>query len=139
MKQTSAARNCVSCARMLRAVSAALRGTMSGPSKTKLPKTTMAKVNKPAIPATFAAVRCELSILSVVICHFCWRLFDGDHDFSVRVTFFQIAKRSLRLTHFVSAVDDRRYFSRLHQIAQDIQIVFGQFSNVEDELLLVEV
>src|SRR5437773_12188045 len=137
---------------MLRAVSAALRGTMSGPSKTKLPKTTIAKVNKPATPATFAAVRCELfatanpsfggSILLIVILfppHYQrWLLLHGDYDFAVRVPFFQIAKRRLRLAHFVSAVDDRRYFSRLHQIAQNIQIVFGECRNVEDKLLAGE-
>src|SRR6266567_6585013 len=132
MKQVSAARNCVSCARMLRAVSAALRGMTSGPSKTKLPKTTIANVSRPLQPATFAAVRCELSILLVVI-SFC-----SDDYFSTGVAFFEIVDCILCLTNLVSPVDDRRDFSGLHQIAQNIQVIFGQFRNVGDELLAGE-
>src|SRR5436853_5028048 len=112
MKQVTAARNCVWCARMLRAVSTALRGRTSGFSSTKFPKTTIAKVNKPATPATFAAVRCELSISLVVIL-----LFRHDHDFAVRVTFLQIADRGLRLADFVTAIDERRNLSGLHHLA----------------------
>src|SRR5438552_15752103 len=133
MKHASADRNCVWGARMLRAVSAALRGTMSGPSNTYLPKTTRTNARRPAIPATFAAMRCELSILLVVI-SFC-----SDGHLSVRVTFFQIADCILCLTNLVSAVDDWRDFSGLHEIAQNIQLVFGQFRNVEDKLLAGEV
>ena len=64
---------------------------------------------------------------------------DSDYDFAARVTFFQIADCSLRLTHFVSSIDHRRDFSGLHEVAQNIQIVFGQFRNVEDKLLAGEV
>ena len=62
-------------------------------------------------------------------------LFRDDYDFSARVTFFEIADRVLCLTDLVSAVDHRSDFSGLHQVAQNIQIVFGQFRNVEDKLL----
>src|SRR2546421_9306343 len=119
MKQVSAARNCVSCARMLRAVSAALRGMTSGPSNTKLPKTTIANVKRPLQPAIFAAVRCELfatanpsfggSILLFVM------LVRGDDDFSAGVAFFQITDRSFRLANLVGAIDHRRNFSLLHE------------------------
>src|SRR5204863_3159455 len=115
MKQVSAARNCVSCARMLRAVSAALRGMTSGPSNTKLPKTTIANVKRPLQPAIFAAVRWELfatpnpsfrgSILLFVM------LVRGDDDFSAGVAFFQITDLGLRLAIIVVPVDDRLNFS----------------------------
>src|SRR5437870_11460980 len=52
---------------MFRAVAAAFPGTVRGFNSTKLPKTTIANVSRPLQPATFAAVRCELSILLVVI------------------------------------------------------------------------
>jgi len=67
-----------------------------------------------------------LSILSVVI--FVGGYSDVDYNFSVRVPFFQLAKRRLRLAHFVSAIDDRHDFSGLHQVAQDIQIIFWSVS-----------
>src|SRR5207253_10514392 len=79
-----------------------------------------------------------LCVVDLVSCHCCWRLFDDDYDFSARVTFFQITDRSLRFTEFVGSIDDWRYFSGLHQVAQNIQIVFGSFRNVEDELLAGE-
>src|SRR4029453_16710933 len=71
---------------------------------------------------------------------FIWLLlFGDDYDLSARVAFFQIADRGLRLTDFVGAVDHRSDFSGLHEVAQNIQIVFGQFCDVKGKLLIGKV
>jgi hypothetical protein len=66
-------------------------------------------------------------------------LFHDDYDFAACVTFLQIADRGLRLTDFVSAVDHRSDFSGLHEVAQKIQIAFGQLRDVKDKLLIGKV
>src|SRR5436309_5252636 len=83
--------------------------------------------------------RCVVNCRSCQLSFLLANLFGGDYDFSARVTLLQIADRSLRLTELVSAVDHRSDFSRLHEVAQNIQIVFGQRGDVKDKLLLGKV
>ena len=62
-----------------------------------------------------------------------------DDHFPSSMPLFEISESFSDLTQRIRPVDDRRHLSGLHQIAQNIQIVFGQFRNVEDELLAGEI
>src|SRR6266852_1621329 len=65
-------------------------------------------------------------------------LFHRDYDFSSRVAFFEIPHRLRGLAQLVSPLDDGCHLPRLHEVAQQLQILFVQFRNVRDELLTDE-
>src|SRR5260370_5232331 len=65
-------------------------------------------------------------------------LFHSDYDFSSAVTFFEIPHCLRGLAQLVSPVDDGCHFPRLHEVAQQLQILFVQFRNIPDELLIDE-
>src|SRR6266852_815209 len=65
-------------------------------------------------------------------------LFHGDHDFAARVAFFEIPHRLRGLAQLVSPVDDGCHLPRLHEVAQQLQILFVQFRDITDELLTDE-
>src|SRR5207247_10505959 len=100
----------------------------------------------PATSAMFAAVCCQLfatanpsfggSILSAII--FCGYSFDSEYYFSARVPLFEIAHRFCGLAQLVTAVDDGCHLPRLHEVAQQLQILFVRFRTIPDELLTNE-
>src|SRR5882724_11548593 len=61
----------------------------------------------------------------------------GDYYFSSRVAFFEIPHRLRGLAQLVSPVDDG-CLPRLHEVAQQLQILFVQFRDITDELLTDE-
>src|SRR5712691_5520286 len=65
-------------------------------------------------------------------------LLHSDYYFPSRVAFFEIPHRLRGLAQLVSPVDDGCHFPRLHQVAQQLQILFVQFRNITDELLTGE-
>src|SRR5215510_10692621 len=65
-------------------------------------------------------------------------LIDSDDDFSACVAFFQIADRGLRLTHFVSAIDDRTNSSGLHEVAQKREVILVCLGDKGHEFLTTE-
>src|SRR5258708_32297855 len=65
-------------------------------------------------------------------------LFHSYDYFSSRVAFFEIAHRLRGLAQLVSPVDDGCHLPRLHEVAQQLQILFVQFRNITDELLTDE-
>src|SRR5438876_3250177 len=65
-------------------------------------------------------------------------LFHSDCDFTSSVSFFQISHRLRGLAQLVSPVDDGCHLPRLHEVAQQLQILFVQFRNIPDELLTDE-
>src|SRR6266446_5002680 len=65
-------------------------------------------------------------------------LFHNDYYFSSRVSFFEIAHRLRGLAQLVSPVDDGCHLPRLHEVAQQLQILFVQFRTITDELLTDE-
>src|SRR5258708_386340 len=65
-------------------------------------------------------------------------LFHSDDYFSSRVAFFEIPHRLRGLAQLVSPVDDGCHLSRLHEVAQQLQILFVQFRDITDELLTDE-
>src|SRR5205823_12010328 len=65
-------------------------------------------------------------------------LFHSYNYFSSRVTFFEIPHRLRGLAQLVSSVDDGCHLPRLHEVAQQLQILFVQFRNIPDELLADE-
>ena len=62
----------------------------------------------------------------------------GDDDFSLGVTFFQIADGLGDLTQLVVSVDDRRDFSGFKKFFQDEQVLFVSFRQHRDHLLAHE-
>src|SRR5207249_8788982 len=62
-------------------------------------------------------------------------LFHSDCDFASSVSFFEIPHRPRGLAQLVSPVDDGCHLPRLHEIAQQLQILFVQFRPIPDELL----
>src|SRR5437868_9375805 len=65
-------------------------------------------------------------------------LFHSYNYFPARVAFFEIPHRLRGLAQLVRPVDDGRHLPRLHEIAQQLQILFVQFRNIRDELLTDE-
>src|SRR6266481_4907414 len=65
-------------------------------------------------------------------------LFHSDYYFSSSVSFFEIPHRLRGLAQLVSSVDDRCQLPRLHEVAQQLQILFVQFRSIVDELLAGE-
>ena len=65
-------------------------------------------------------------------------LFHSYNYFSARVAFFEIPHRLRGLAQLVSPVDDGYHLPRLHEVAQQLQILFVQFRNIPDELLTDE-
>src|SRR2546428_11635246 len=65
-------------------------------------------------------------------------LLHSDYYFSSRVAFFEILHRLRGLAQLVSPVDDGCHLPRLHEVAQQLQILFVQFRNIPDELLTDE-
>ena len=57
------------------------------------------------------------------------------YDFSSSVACFQIADGLGGLAQAVAAVDDRGYFSDLHEVAHDGQVVFAGFCKEERDQL----
>src|SRR5213083_2241151 len=65
-------------------------------------------------------------------------LFHSDYYFPSRVAFFEIPHSLRGLAQLVSPVDDGCHLPRLHEVAQQLQILFVQFRNIPDELLTDE-
>src|ERR1700681_3663532 len=65
-------------------------------------------------------------------------LFHSDYYFSSSVASFEIPHRLRGLAQLVSPVDDGCQLPRLHEVAQQLQILFVQFRNIADELLTDE-
>src|ERR1700694_3968226 len=65
-------------------------------------------------------------------------LFHSYNYFPSRVAFFEIPHRFRGLAQLVSPVDDGCHLPRLHEVAQQLQILFVQFRNIADELLTDE-
>src|SRR5882724_8992187 len=65
-------------------------------------------------------------------------LFHSDCDFASSVSFFEIPHRLGGLAQLVSPVYDRCQLPRLHEVAQQLQILFVQFRSIVDELLAGE-
>ena len=65
-------------------------------------------------------------------------LFHSDYYLSSCVAFFEIPHRLRGLAQLVSSVDDGCHLPRLHEVAQQLQILFVQFRNIADELLTDE-
>src|SRR6266513_706567 len=70
--------------------------------------------------------------LSVTVLFHCYNYFPA------RVAFFEIPHRLRGLAQLVSPVDDGCHRPRLHEVAQQLQILFVQFRNIRDELLTDE-
>src|SRR6266481_5783364 len=66
------------------------------------------------------------------------KLFHSDYYFSSRVAFFEIPHRLRGLAQLVRPVDDGCHLPRLHEVAQQLQILFVQFRTIPDELLTDE-
>src|SRR5213592_1226600 len=65
-------------------------------------------------------------------------LFHSDYYFSSRVAFFEIPHRLRGLAQLVSPVDDGCQLPRLHEVAQQFQILFVRCRSIPDELLVTE-
>src|SRR5437016_6101955 len=65
-------------------------------------------------------------------------LFHSYYYFSSRVAFFEIPHRLRGLAQLVSPVDDGCHLPRLHEVAQQLQILFVSFRTIPDELLMDE-
>src|SRR6266404_1827932 len=65
-------------------------------------------------------------------------LLHSDYYFSSSVAFFEIPHRLRGLAQLVSPVDDGLHLSRLHEVAQQLQILFLRFRTIPDELLIEE-
>src|SRR3979411_528753 len=65
-------------------------------------------------------------------------LFHSDYYFPSSVAFFEITHRLRGLAQLVSPVDDGYHLPGLHEIAQQLQILFVQFRTIVDELLTDE-
>src|ERR1700682_2424994 len=65
-------------------------------------------------------------------------LLHGDYYFSASVPFFEIPHRLRGLAQLVRPVDDGCHLPRLHEVAQQLQILFVQFRNIPGELLTDE-
>jgi len=66
-------------------------------------------------------------------------LFHIDYDLSPRVAFFEITKCIGNFTQrFVGAINDRREFSRLHEIGEISEIIVIELRNKERESLCAE-
>src|ERR1700675_1888896 len=65
-------------------------------------------------------------------------LLHSNHYFSSRVAFFEIPHRLRGLAQLVSPVDDGCHLPRLHEVAQQLQILFVRCCTVPDELLIGE-
>src|SRR5260370_6138011 len=64
--------------------------------------------------------------------------FHSYYYFSLGVPFFQIPDTLRDFTQPVALVDDRRYLSSRHELAQDGQVLFGYSRNKGHELLANE-
>src|SRR5438552_18148694 len=62
-------------------------------------------------------------------------LFHSYNYFPSRVAFFEIPHRLRGLAQLVSPIDDGCHLPRLHEVAQQLQILFVQFRPIPDELL----
>src|SRR5882724_8027859 len=65
-------------------------------------------------------------------------LFHSNYYFSSSVSFFQIPHCLRGLAQLVSPVDDGGHLPRLHEVAQQLQILFVRFRTIPDELLTDE-
>ncbi len=68
----------------------------------------------------------------------CFSLFNAYHYFSSSVSFFQVPDRLRDLIQRVTPVNDRRYFSRLHELAQDGQVLFAHLRQHHSHFLVHE-
>src|SRR4029077_20726558 len=64
--------------------------------------------------------------------------FHSYNYFPACVAFLEIPHRLRGLVQLVSPVDDGCHFPRLHEVAQQPQILFVQLRNIADELLTDE-
>src|SRR5438552_8715871 len=65
-------------------------------------------------------------------------LFHSYNYFPARVAFFEIPHSLRGLAQLVSPVDNGCHLTSLHKVAQQLQILFVQFCNIGDELLMDE-
>src|SRR6266700_2795988 len=65
-------------------------------------------------------------------------LFHSDYYFASSAPCFVVPHRLRGLAQLVSPVDDGFHLPRLHEVAQQLQILFVQFRNITDELLTDE-
>src|SRR5437667_6302505 len=65
-------------------------------------------------------------------------LFHSYYYFSTRVAFFEIPHRLCGLAQLVSPVDDGCHLPRLHDVAQQLQILFVRFCTIPHKLLTDE-
>src|SRR6266496_5409724 len=65
-------------------------------------------------------------------------LFHGDYYFSSSAPCFVVPHRLCGLAQLVSPVDDGCHLPRLHEVAQQLQILFVRCCTVPDELLIDE-
>src|SRR6266536_1506517 len=65
-------------------------------------------------------------------------LLHSDYYFSSRVALFEIAHCLRGLAQLVSPLDDGCHLPRLHEVAQQLQILFVHFCSNHDELLTDE-
>src|SRR5437899_6295478 len=65
-------------------------------------------------------------------------LFHSDYYFSSSAPCFVVPHRLRGLAQLVSPVDDGCHLPRLHEVAQQLQILFVQFRDITDELLTDE-
>src|SRR5438045_9684879 len=65
-------------------------------------------------------------------------LFHSYNYFPARVAFFEIPHRLRGLAQLVSPVDDGCHLPSLHEVAQQLQILFVRLRPIHDELLIGE-
>src|SRR5438046_5454204 len=65
-------------------------------------------------------------------------LFHSDCDFASSAPCFVVPHRLCGLAQLVSPVDDGCHLPRLHEVAQQLQLLFVQCRNIPDELLIDE-
>src|SRR5260370_26977115 len=65
-------------------------------------------------------------------------LFHSDYYFPSGVSFFEIPHCLRGLAQLISPVDDGCRLPLLHEVAQQLQILFVQFRNIPDEFLIDE-
>src|SRR2546423_5924961 len=85
------------------------------------------------MPATFAALRCDLSTVCVVIL-----FLQVDLDFSAGVSGFEVAQPVGRVVKRESPIDYRCDLSSLEETGQDRHVRFVELCNVSNELLANE-
>src|SRR4029434_10992422 len=86
-----------------------------------------------------------LRIVDRANCHFhsspggqlLW-LVHSDYDFASSAPCFVVTHRLRGLAQLVSPIDNGYHLARLHEVAQQLQILFVQFRNIPDELLTDE-